>query len=406
MDQNNHHCDIAIIGAGLVGATMAAAIAAAPENKDLSIILVDQGQAPTVIDVNIEPPQFDRRVVALTHASISLLSKLNIWPEVVKKRVCFYQEMRVWDDDGTAEICFDTKDLPQDSLGAIVENNLLLNSVLDRLKQFSNLCILRGRSLSSIETESDHQVLTMHDGEKISASLIIAADGAQSTVRDLVDFKIRSWEYGHKAIVTTVKTSESHQHTAWQNFLSSGPLAFLPLEHDSENYCSIVWSLENQRADELMSLDDSEFRKELANASEHRLGDIVWSDHRACFPLIQRHAIDYIKPQIALVGDAAHTIHPLAGQGVNLGLLDVYALANEISRASARSLSLSDESILRQYQRQRKRHNLEMMVLMESFKRLFGSRSLALRLLRNTGMKTLNKFPPIKNWLAKQAMGL
>ena len=227
-----------------------------------------------------------------------------------------------------------------------------------------------------------------------------------SKVRELLNFPVRSWNYGHKAIVATVKGDCIHDYTARQNFLTTGPLAFLPLGDPSEKYCSIVWSVDDERADQLMALPVEEFERVLSEAFEYRMGAVKVVDKRYCFPLVQRHAIEYIAPQVALVGDAAHTIHPLAGQGVNLGLLDASALAEEICRASQRNLSLDDDSILRRYQRKRKRNNLEIMLLMESFKRLFGSRQLPVRWLRNSGMRTLNKIGPVKNWLAKQAMGL
>jgi 2-octaprenylphenol hydroxylase len=406
MSEIKDSADIVIVGAGLVGATLAATIASAPENQSLSIALIDQGEAPVLPDINIFPPKFDPRVVALTHASVKLLKKINVWPLVLEQRVCFYRNMCVWDDEGTAEIHFDAKDLNQDALGAIVENRILLCSVLAVLQDLDNVVVHRGRSIESInKLDSEHELL-LSEGEKIRATLLVAADGAHSKVRELLDFSVRSWNYQHKAIVTTVKSELSHQFTAWQNFLSTGPLAFLPLGDDSEQYCSIVWSAENDRADALMALSDEKFKQELAKAFEYRMGNIESVDKRFSFPLVQRHAVDYIAPQVALVGDAAHTIHPLAGQGVNLGLLDVSALSESVSYACKRGVPLKDSSILRRYQRQRKKHNLEVMLLMDGFKRLFGSRNLKIRWLRNEGMKVVNKLGPIKNWLAKQAMGL
>ncbi len=415
MNIKNHY-DIAIIGAGLVGATMAAAIANEPENRHLKIAVIDQGDTPALPDLQAEPPAFDARVVALTHASIELMKSIDAWPTIIEQRACHYRYMKVWDDEGTAEVCFDANELQQSSLGAIVENRILLCAVLASLNRFDNVTLIRQRSISaleSIDTENGEQEkagkikqLILSDGSHLQAHLLIAADGAHSHIRELAGIAIRSWSYEQKAIVTTVKSERSHQFTAWQNFLTTGPLAFLPLDHASEQYCSIVWSVDSDRADELMQLRDTEFKSALGAAFENRLGQVESIDKRFCFPLVQRHAVDYITPQLALVGDAAHTIHPLAGQGVNLGLLDAQALSMEITRASRRNLSLADESILRRYQRQRKRHNLEFMLLMESFKRLFGSRNLAVRWLRNTGMKTVDSIKPVKKWLAKQAMGI
>lgn len=406
---NERHYDIIIVGAGLVGATLAASIATQQCNQHLSIAIVDPSAAPSIPKLNLEPPRFDPRVVALTQHSINVFKSIGAWSSVESMRACPYQFMRVWDDEGTGEISFDAQELAEDKLGVIVENSLLLSAVLAVLAEQENITLLRGHSVIQLGSDNDDSTIkniTLSNGQVLSASLVIAADGAHSKIRELAGMPLRSWSYDQKAIVTTVKTQKPHQDTAWQNFLVTGPLAFLPLDHSSKQYESIVWSADNDEADRLMSLHDEEFKVELARAFEYRLGDIEHTDKRFCFPLMQRHALDYIAPQIALVGDAAHTIHPLAGQGVNLGLLDAKALSSEISRASERALALSDESILRRYQRARKRNNVELMALMESFKRLFGTKNLTVRLLRNTGIKQLNKLTPIKNWLAKKAMGL
>ncbi len=405
--------DIVIVGAGLVGATLAASIVSQKANQSLKIAIVDQGAAPTVAVLDKEPPKFDPRVVALTQHSIKLFKSIGAWHSVESMRACPYQFMRVWDNEGTGEIAFDAQELAESELGVIVENSILLSAVLDVIAEQENITLLRGHSVIELKSNgngdkagSSVKNITLSNEQVLTARLVIAADGAHSKIRELAGMPLRSWSYKQKAIVTTVKTQKPHQDTAWQNFLVTGPLAFLPLAHSTKQYESIVWSADNDEADRLMSLNDEDFKVELARAFEYRLGDIEHTDKRFCFPLMQRHALDYIAPQIALVGDAAHTIHPLAGQGVNLGLLDAAALSGEITRASERSLALSDESILRRYQRARKQNNLELMALMESFKRLFGTKNLTIRLLRNTGIKQINKLTPIKNWLAKKAMGL
>jgi 2-octaprenylphenol hydroxylase len=404
--------DLVIVGAGLVGATLAASIAGHKSNQHIKIALIDQNDAPTIAPLSIEPPEFDPRVVALTQESIKLLKSIGAWSAVEAMRACAYRFMRVWDNEGTGEIIFDAHELSQAQLGVIVENRLLLSAVLEVLAKQENVTLLRGQSVSDLATEQSIKntkpikKITLSSEEILNTSLVIAADGAHSKIRELAGLQVRSWSYQQKAIVGTVKTERPHQQTAWQNFLVTGPLAFLPLDHVSCQYSSIVWSADIDVADRLMALPDNEFKIELAQAFNYRLGAIESVDKRFCFPLMQAHAISYIAPQIVLVGDAAHTIHPLAGQGVNLGLLDAAALAAEITRASERSLCLSDESILRRYQRRRRQNNLQFMVLMESFKRLFGTRNLSVRWLRNTGIKKINQLTPLKKWLAKKAMGL
>ena len=394
--------DIVIVGAGLVGAACAALLGQYLTNSRIAVI--DAGKAPQLPSLAVDEPVFDPRVVALTHASQQLFDELGLWGTIRNQRACNYTKMHVWDCDGTASLHFDAADIQQQSLGYIVENSLLLCSVLDKIEQQNNVILLHGLSVESLTYDGTGVCLECSDGSQLSARLLVAADGGQSKVRQLSNMPVREWEYHHKAIVATVKSEKNHQYTAWQNFLPSGPLAFLPLDHPSGQYCSIVWSAENEKADTLMALSDRSFSKELSRAFEHRLGETINVSQRFSFPLAQRHAVDYISESIVLIGDAAHTIHPLAGQGVNLGLLDAQALVMELRRAVERGIVINDASVLRRYQRQRKTHNLEVMLLMEGLKRLFGSRQLIVRWLRNMGMRKINEFSLLKNWLAKQAI--
>jgi len=207
--------------------------------------------------------------------------------------------------------------------------------------------------------------------------------------------------------VCTVQTAEEHQATAWQRFLPTGPLAFLPLPGTSDqHYCSIVWSLTDDRAAEVLALDDDAFCTQLSRVFEGNLGGVIGTSARAAFPLRQRHAVDYIQPGVALVADAAHTIHPLAGQGINLGLQDVAALAEELLAAHAKGLELGQLDVLGRYQRRRKGENLLMMAAMDGFKRLFEQKALPLRWLRNTGMRGVAQVGPLKTKLMRQAMGI
>jgi 2-octaprenylphenol hydroxylase len=244
----------------------------------------------------------------------------------------------------------------------------------------------------------------------VSAPLIIAADGGNSRLRDLAGFETREWDYGQKAIVTTIRTRKPHDRTALQRFLTTGPLAFLPLAEAADtpqgHYCSIVWSADDPCADELMAGDEYAFNARLSRAMEGAFGGVEWSDTRYVFPLRQRHAKRYVERNVVLVGDAAHTIHPLAGQGVNLGMLDVVALAEEIEAGAAARRFPEDPLILSRYQRRRIGPNLAMMGMMEGFKRGFGEQSLAVRWLRNVGLSSVNRFGPLRKALARKALGI
>lgn len=404
------HYDLVIIGAGMVGSTMACALASDKRSESLRIAVIEAGAGPKLPAEG----QYDPRVVALTQASKELFDSIQIWDKIKQERTCAYTDMHVWDADGTAQIHFDCRDVLHDELGHIVENSRITSALLHKLKHLQQVDLLQPARLESLERDSENNtpILHLEDGRQVHTSLVIAADGAQSKLRQLADFRTREWDYEHQAIVTTVKTEQPHQHTAWQRFMDSGPLAFLPLEGHSQDqpagghHSSIVWSCKPELATKLMALDDDEFALQLGQAFEHKLGKVEGVAQRYSFPLRQRHATDYTKPGIALIGDAAHTIHPLAGQGVNLGLLDVCALRDEIFRACERKLPLTEQSILRRYQRSRKAHNLMVMGLMEGFKRLFGANNITLRWARNEGMRQLNNLGNLKNAVIKQAMGL
>ena len=404
------HYDVVIVGAGMVGSAIACALASDKRGENIRIAVVEAGGPPRLPNEG----EYDPRVVALTQASQRLLQSLHAWDTISLQRACPYTDMHVWDADGTGSIHFDCRDVQHAQLGHIVENSLIASTLLQKLKSHAQIDLLQPALVESLEHDAstNEPILQLQDGRQLQASMVVAADGANSKLRQLAGFKTREWDYEHHAIVTTVKTEQPHQHTAWQRFMDSGPLAFLPLEDEWQDYdsgahhSSIVWSCKPELASELMALDDDAFAERLAQAFEHKLGKVETVAKRYSFPLRQRHATDYIKPGIVLVGDAAHTIHPLAGQGVNLGLLDVASLRDEILRACERGLPLTDQSILRRYQRNRKTHNLAVMGLMEGFKRLFGAHDITLRWARNEGMRQLDKLTHLKSAVIKQAMGL
>lgn len=399
--------DITIVGAGLVGASLACAIAQQECAQSLRIALVEASTEAHIFSGE----EFDPRVVALTQASQDLLTHIGVWDDILQVRACAYRDMHVWDGEGNASIHFSSAEVRQDHLGHIVENSIIVTALRKKLATHKNITLVQPAKISAFTQVDSVDSPTfinieLDSGEIITTQLLVAADGAQSKVRELAGFETREWDYGHKAIVTTVQTELPHQYTAWQRFMRTGPLAFLPLPTiNGKHFCSIVWSAEHQLADELMTLNDQDFSARLGSAFEYKLGKILHTAERFVIPLRQRHAKNYIQPHIALVGDAAHNIHPLAGQGVNLGLLDVVALAHEIERALTRGLPLNDFSILRRYQRQRLTGNLMMMSAMEAFKRLFGSNSLMLTWLRNTGIRQLDSLTELKKIIIKAAMG-
>ncbi len=404
--------DIAIIGGGMAGLALAASL----KHSALRIALVEGRELPCMdtepslaFPAESDVSKYDARVSALTPASVELLSDVGAWRFIESARHQPFQTMHVWDAMGTAELHFTAEEVGAPMLGCIVENAITLDALFRSLQRASNLDVYCPRTLLALRTSSDAgavQQLDLDDGRTLHAQLVVAADGGNSQVRQLADFDSRHWSYQQKAVVATVRTAKSHQNTAWQRFLPEGPLAFLPLADPEQKLSTIVWSADTDVAESILHSDDDQFRKSLERAFESQLGPIEATSRRFCFPLQQNHATDYVKPGIALIGDAAHVIHPLAGQGVNLGLKDVEILSNEILRALEAGVSLGDELFLQRYQRRRKSDNLAMMAAVETFKRLFGSRSLPLVWLRNEGMRRVSGITPLKQRIVRHAMGL
>lgn len=397
--------DIAIVGAGIAGSALAVALSGTGH----SIALIEaQPLSIPELPVACDLHHFDPRVSALTPRSRALFERLGVWQSIAAYRYCAYQHMTVWDAQGTGQIEFDGAEVDAPALGYIVENRAIVSALLEKVVAAPAIKLLSPASLQACtRLDSTRLSMELEGGECIEADLLVAADGAQSRVREMMTFATREWDYGHRAIVATVELEHSHDLTAWQRFLPSGPLALLPLPGDEEHhYCSIVWSLQEHLVDDLMAMDDAAFCAELKRASEARLGEVLGCSRRFAFPLRQRHAVDYVQPGVALVADAAHTIHPLAGQGINLGLQDIAVLGQEIAAGRDRGAHPGELELLRRYQRRRKGENLLMMTAMDGFKRLFEQEALPLRWLRNAGMRGVDQLLPVKQQLIRHAMGL
>ena len=405
------HFDVAIVGAGIAGSALALALA--QSGTALRVALIEAQPLSEAWPQPDPPPAdpgvggYDARVSALSAASSGWLDALGVWPEILARRVCSYRHMRVWDGAGTAAIDFDATAVQQAALGHIVENRLVQTALhrglaASGVDRFSPVAV---ESFQHADGEGRVRI-GLADGRSLTAGLLVGADGGRSRVRQWSDLPSREWDYGHNAVVATVACERHHGNTAWQVFTPEGPLAFLSLRGGEERYCSIVWSILPARAERLLAMDDGDFRQILGRTFEHRLGAVLATSRRYSFPLRQMHAVDYVRDGLALIGDAAHTIHPLAGQGINLGLLDARVLAEELLRGRRRGLPPGDGDVLRRYQRRRKGHNLAMMAAMEGFKRMFESRRPALLMARNTGMDWLQRRAALKRPLIRAAMGL
>ncbi|MCP4597102.1 MAG: NAD(P)-binding protein [Neptuniibacter sp.] len=402
------NADVVIVGAGMVGVTLATALA--PSGLEIVVLEQREGDVSGFSEF-VEKQQaegYDPRVSALTCASQQILTSVGAWQHMQQFRLSPYTDMDVWDGEGTGHIHFSASELHEPALGHIVENRVTLAGLYQALQTHENIQLLTGVEVKKLSApEQDGRIVSLADGRELHAKLVVASDGAMSKTRQMAGIPMWEWDYGHHAIVTTVKTENAHQKTAWQRFTEDGPLALLPLSSDEGDcYCSIVWSTSPAHAKALMELDDQAFCAELTKTFEHRLGDILWNDQRFVFPLRQRHAKHYIQGGFAAIGDAAHTIHPLAGQGVNLGLLDAAQLAETLSDAVKRGEDIGSESVLRRFQRIRRNDNIQMSAAMEGFKRLFNETQPFVRLARNMGMNLLDKLTPVKNHIVMDAMGL
>lgn len=392
--------DIVIVGAGMVGSLLAALL----RDAGLDIVLLERAR--------ISAPQrddpFEPRISALTRASENLLRHVGAWEAIAGLRCCPYSDMQVWDANGTGRVEFAARELGESHLGVMVENRLLQWALTETALRSPRVSLRCPAQLTALERLPASWLLTLDNGERIEAGLVVGADGAQSAVRRLVGIAARETDYGQRAIVATVRTEKPHGHTARQCFMATGPLAFLPLQtaDGDTQQCSIVWSQDEKEAQRLLALDDAAFCRELGFAFEHALGSIAGCDQRYSFPLRAVHADSYVREGLALIGDAAHAIHPLAGQGVNLGLLDAAVLAEEILRAQERGLPWWSEHVLARYSRRRRAHNALILNSMTAFKTLFASDHPLLVLARNAGLAMTNGLLPVKQEFARVAMGL
>lgn len=388
--------DVVIIGAGIVGLTAALALC----ESDLSVAIIDR-QMPIAVN---QLSQIEQRVSAIAPVTIKIFQALQIWQHMKASRISPYREMLVWDAQGKGHIHFDSADVGTATLGCIIENNVIQSAILSKLNKHDSVRWLCPALLKDIQLLENSALITLEEGQQISCNLLIGADGASSQVRELAGIKTVEWDYDHTSLVATVQTEHPHQHTAWQVFLPTGPLAFLPLSDN--HHCSIVWSTKPDEAKKLQEMNQEQFEQQLTSSFESRLGKIKLISERQIFPLKMRHAKQYTLNRLALIGDAAHTIHPLAGQGLNLGILDAVCLAEIIVKAKIKDRDFGAHYTLRRYERWRKGSNVSMIATVELFKRLFGDQPPPVTWLRNSGLNITNQLTFLKTCIMKQAMGL
>jgi len=385
--------DIAVVGGGMVGAAAALALSRAGFSTALL-----EARAPTPWSADDD---VDLRVVGLAPSSIALLDDLGVWPSIRDARACSYSHMHVWDAENGAAIHFDAADEGRDSLGYIVENNLVQWTLWQSLEAagVQRLC---PATVKNFETRADRIVLELADGESLSVRLLVAADGAGSPLRERAGIDTHGRDYAQRAVVAHVTTERVHERTAWQRFLPTGPLALLPL---ADGRSSVVWSLPEAEARRVQALDDEAFRNELGIASDFRLGPITATTPRAAFPLKLQLASAYHAERFVLLGDAAHTVHPLAGQGVNLGLRDVVELRDTLSAARGEGRDFAAAHVLRRYARRRRSEDTIDAYGFDALSRIYAWQSLPFVTARGIGVRLLDRLTPLKRRIAGHAAG-
>lgn len=386
--------EVLIVGGGPAGATLAGLLG----SKGIECIVIDAAARPPLTD------SADPRTLAVTLASAHILGGFGLWERLPAGRLGHFRRMLVWDANGKGRIGFDCDELGQSTLGYVIEQSVLQKGLDEVMDFFPSVTVYRNETVQALEWETDGIRVIPENGRPLRARLVVAADGFNSGIRDLAGIDYYIHDYNQTAVACVVTTESAHEDVARQRFLTHGPLAFLPMA--AKNRCAVIWSTLPGRAQELARMEAAEFNVELQEAFEGTLGQILDSGPRAMFPLKRARAARYCKDRLALIGDAAHSIHPLAGQGANLGLLDAASLAQTLLQAGYKQKDIGNRSILRKYERWRKGENELMMTVMDGFKYLFEKQTEPLPLVRNTGMKLVDGAGPVKHWIMRRAMGL
>ncbi|PWC11850.1 FAD-dependent 2-octaprenylphenol hydroxylase [Brenneria corticis] len=388
--------DVVIAGGGMVGLALACGL----QGSGLRIAVLEQQPA----EIRPLEKAHALRVSAINAASECLLRHLGVWENLLALRVSPYNAMQVWDKDSFGKIGFSGEEFGFSHLGHIIENPVIRQALWQRAAQLSDVTLLAPATLKQVAWGENEAFITLQDDSMLTARLVVGADGAHSWLRRHADIPLTFWDYGHHALVASIRTAAPHESVARQVFHGDGILAFLPL--GDPHLSSIVWSLPPNQAQAMQELPVREFNQQLAVAFDTRLGRCELESERQTFPLTGRYARSFAAHRLVLIGDAAHTIHPLAGQGVNLGFMDAAELIAELKRLQSQGKDIGQHLYLRRYERRRKHSAALMLAGMQGFRELFDGDNPAKKLLRDVGLLLADNLPGVKPTLVRQAMGL
>lgn len=384
--QTTKHVDVIVVGGGMVGALCA-------------LLLAQAGWQVAVLEPRTPLPATwpQARVSALHRSSQALLAQAGVWSQLAPNAVQAFECLHVWDGIGSGQLRFDAADVGLPALGHIVTNAELVAQLWQLLAQHPLVSCVHSAP-QQLTVDATHVRVTLNDHSEISAALCVGADGAHSFVRDYLPGPVHTMPYAQQAIIAVVNTQLPHQRTGWQVFLPEGPLALLPLS--DAHTCALVWSQREELAAARMQLSDAAFAQALNQAFGVRLGELRVVSARESYPLVMRHVAHYVDHRIALVGDAAHTIHPLAGQGVNLGFMDVAELLNALQYARQQRRDIGLRSVLRRYERARKGENTQMIWAMRLINQLFQQEASLVVQARSFGLRCMGHL----DWLRQYCM--
>ncbi len=390
---HSDYADVIIVGGGMVGLALACAL----RNTGLQIVVIERGEPQVRRSLGR-----DCRVSAIVRGNVKILEGLGVW-KYLKDDASPMRAMRVWDNQEAGGIRFDCNEIEADALGYLIENSCTQRAMHKAMLESDTVEFCCPAEIADLEWQADQVIVRLADGRVLRTPLIVGADGGRSWVRGQAGIGVWQRDYKQKGIVATVRPENPHRGNAFQRFLPTGPLAMLPM---TDNLCSIVWSAENSEADRLMGMDDAAFLDALNLTFGPMLGRISEAGARAAFPLKGQLAKHFVRQRVALVGDAAHCIHPLAGLGVNLGIRDAMVLAQEIADAKRFDEDWGELSVLDRYMKQRMPDVLSIMGSMEGFHQVFTGTIPGLKELRGLGMRLMGNSGAIKQLLMRNSTGL